>query len=158
MSETLLNTPFPTFTLPVSTGGSVTIPEAWKGSWVVLYLYPKDDTPGCTKQACAYRDNLDMFEQYGAIVVGLSADDLESHDAFIQKYNLNFGLLTDADHALTRALGSWRDAEWQGIKYTGLQRDTFMVDPDGIIRRVWRSVNPSTTMSETFDALMELRA
>ncbi len=145
MSETLAGTPFPSLTLPTSGGGSMTLPDDLAGFWFVLYFYPKDDTPGCTRQACAYRDNIDSFLDNGAKVLGVSADDVDSHDAFTSKYSLNFPLLVDADRALARALGV-------------SSRDTFLVDPNGVIRRVWRAVNPSTTMSETFDALVELRS
>lgn len=136
----------------------VTVPDDFAGQWLVLYFYPKDDTPGCTRQACTYRDNLDAFGENGASVLGVSADGLESHADFAAKLTLNFPLLVDADHALARALGVWRAAEWNGMKYTGLQRDTFLVDPQGVIRRAWRDVDPDTTMGTTFDALVELRA
>lgn len=157
MADTLEGTTLPTLTLLSSSGAHVALPADFAGRWLVLYFYPKDDTPGCTRQACTYRDNADAFDENGAVIVGVSADGLESHQAFVGKYSINFPLLVDAGHALANALGVWRDAEWNGQKYTGLQRDSFLVDPHGVIRRVWRGVDPSTTMAETFDALVELR-
>jgi peroxiredoxin Q/BCP len=145
MTTTLEGTRLPTHTLPASERGSITLPDDYAGQWVVLYFYPKDDTPGCTRQACTYRDNAESFAENGAVVLGVSADNLDSHAAFAAKYTLNFPLLVDSDHALARALGVWRDAEYNGLKYTGMQRDTFLIDP-------------STTMATTFDALVELHA
>jgi len=128
-------------------------PEDCLGKWTLLYFYPKDDTPGCTKQACAYRDNLQNFREKGVQLLGVSLDDLNSHDAFIKKFNLNFPLLADINHELSSALGSYGDQEWKGKVYKGLSRDTFLIDPNAKIKEVWRKVNPETTMDETLNAI-----
>lgn len=143
----------PKITLESSAGGSVTIPESWKGKWIVLYFYPKDDTPGCTKQACSYRDNIEDFKKIGVQVYGVSLDDLKSHDKFISKYNLNFPLLADVDHKLSESLGVYGNQGFMGKIFKGLSRDTFLIDPEGMIREVWRKVKADQTMVETLDAV-----
>lgn len=125
-------------TLPSNRGKPVKLPT---GKWTVLYFYPKDDTPGCTTQACSYRDNLQRFESLRVDVFGVSADDLDSHASFAKKHRLNFPLLSDAKRELASSLG---------VKGTiFLSRDTFLIDPKGKIVSVWRGVNPSETVAET---------
>ena len=124
-----------------------------RGQVVVLYFYPKDDTPGCTRQACSYRDHATDFHKIGARVYGISLDGLEEHASFREKYGLNFPLLVDTKDGLCAALGVYREQEWKGKQYMGLARDTFLVDPQGNIARLWRQVNPDTTMGETLAEL-----
>jgi len=145
----------PEVTLESSAGGTLHLPRDLKGNWTLLYFYPKDDTPGCTKQACSYRDNYAQFKDENITVLGVSGDDLKSHDSFIHKFNLNFPLLADTGHALSTPLGVFGDQEWKGKTYRGLSRDTFLIDPNGKIREVWRKVNPESTVKETFDAVMK---
>lgn len=143
----------PRVTLLSSAGGTVTFPDDVKGKWTLIYFYPKDDTPGCTKQACSYRDHYAEFKKLGITLFGVSLDDLTSHNAFIQKYSLNFPLLADTQHELSEALGVYGDQEWKGKTFKGLSRDTVLIDPQGKVRQAWRKVNPETTMQETLDAI-----
>ncbi len=120
MSDPLLGTNLPEISLESTEGKRVKLPEDIQGSWTLLYFYPKDDTPGCTKQACNYRDNMGEFKKIGAKVYGISLDALDSHGQFIQKYSLNFPLLSDPDHKLSEALGVYGDQEWKGKVFKGL--------------------------------------
>ena len=150
MSDKTEGKSLPTVTLQATEIGKVRIPDDLKGKWTLLYFYPEDDTPGCTKQACSYRDNIGTFKKLGVDVLGVSADDMQSHEAFKGKFELNFPLLADTDRVLSEALGVWGEQEWKGEKYMGLSRDTFLVGPDVKVRRAWRKVAPSTTMQETY--------
>jgi peroxiredoxin Q/BCP len=131
-------------------------PQELKNQWTLLYFYPKDDTPGCTKQACSYRDNISEFTKRGVKVFGVSLDDLTSHNAFAEKFSLNFPLIYDKDKALSTFLGVYGEQEWNGNKYMGLSRDTFLIDPNGVVQREWRKVNPLATVGETLQAVVEL--
>jgi len=155
MSQTLEGTALPKIKLPSTSGSDLSIPDDLTGKWSLLYFYPKDDTPGCTKQACGYRDGLQSFKELGVLVFGVSLDDLTSHKNFIDKYSLNFPLLADTEHLLADALDAYGEQEWNGKKYNGLSRDTFLIDPNGIIQKVWRKVNPESTIEETKMALKE---
>jgi len=155
MSQTLEGTALPKIKLPSTSGNDLSIPDDLTGKWSLLYFYPKDDTPGCTKQACGYRDGLQSFKELGVLVFGVSLDDLTSHKNFIDKYSLNFPLLADTEHLLADALDAYGEQEWNGKKYNGLSRDTFLIDPNGIIQKVWRKVNPESTIEETKMALKE---
>jgi thioredoxin-dependent peroxiredoxin len=151
--DPLVGTVVPHVDLESSDGRKVRLPEDLKGKWTLLYFYPKDDTPGCTKQACNYRDNLEQFKRIGVQVFGVSSDTLASHDAFIKKFNLNFPLLADTQQLLSKPLGSYGEQSWNGKTYMGLSRDTFLIDPTGKIRQVWRKVRPENTVNETFEAV-----
>ena len=152
MSDSMLGKELPHVTLASSQGGNVVFPADFKGKWTLVYFYPKDDTPGCTKQACAYRDNLEQFKTAGIQLFGVSTDDLQSHGSFISKFSLNFPLLADTEHKLSEALGVYGDQTWGEKTYKGLSRDTFLINPDGKITEVWRKVSPATTMEETLAA------
>ncbi|KFN44861.1 thioredoxin-dependent thiol peroxidase [Arenimonas oryziterrae] len=115
-----------------------------KGTRYVLYFYPKDDTPGCTKEACGFRDNLPAFDKLGVPVFGVSADDENRHAKFAKKYGLNFPLLSDPDHVLLDAYGVWVEKSLYGRKYFGILRSTFVVGRDGRIEHVWDKVNTNT--------------
>ena len=110
--------------------------------YVVLYFYPKDDTPGCTKEACSFRDWNAELKKLGVKVVGVSKDSVTSHKKFIEKYELNFDLWSDEDHQLIEAFGAWQKKSMMGQEYMGTVRSTFVIDPKGIILRVWDKVNP----------------
>lgn len=139
----------PQMALESSEGKPVKIPEDLKGVWSLIYFYPKDDTPGCTKQACSYRDGFSKFKKLKVKVYGVSMDDLNSHSSFIKKFNLNFPLLSDPKHELADQLGAYQ-------KDSGyLSRDTFLVDPNGKVVEVWRNVHPDSTMRETFLAVLK---
>lgn len=128
----------PEFTLPNDQGGDVSLSDLG-GRNVVLYFYPKDDTPGCTVQACDFRDNLPDFDGLDAVVLGVSADSLESHRAFREKHGLNFPLLSDESHEMLEAYGVWKPHPVYGMT---IERSTFLIDGDGIVRRAWRGVDP----------------
>jgi thioredoxin-dependent peroxiredoxin len=151
----LTGTILPSIELASSAGGSVTLPDSLKGKWSLLYFYPKDDTPGCTKQACSYRDNISDFTNLGAQVFGVSLDDLASHAAFKEKFSLNFPLLYDKDKVLSEALEVYGETTIKDRVFKGLSRDTFLINPEGKIAKVYRKVNPLTTVAET---LADLKA
>ncbi len=145
----------PTFTLPISGGGEVAL-SGLKGKKVVLYFYPKDDTSGCTVEACEFRDQLPDFEGNGATVFGLSPDPVKSHDKFVAKLDLNFPLLADEDHAVCEAYGVWKEKSMYGRKYWGVERSTFLIDGDGTIQKVWRKVKPKGHAEEVARAVAQL--
>ena len=114
-----------------------------RGRRVVLFFYPKDDTSGCTKEACGFRDALPEFDAQGAVVLGVSPDDVDSHEKFRDKYDLNFPLLADPDHAVAEAYGAWGRKKLYGREYEGILRSTFLIDPDGRIEKIYRKVKPA---------------
>lgn len=129
----------PDFTLPTDGGGTLTL-SALRGRKIVLYFYPKDDTSGCTKEACAFRDALPDFTGAGAEVIGISRDSAASHDRFKTKYALTFRLAADEDGKVCEAYGVWVEKSLYGRKYMGVERATFLLDAEGVIREVWRKV------------------
>ena len=129
----------PAFTLTADDGSKVRLSEL-KGGPVVLYFYPKDDTPGCTKEACAFRDAHKKLEKLGATVLGVSPDDAESHGKFRDKYKLNFPLLVDKDHKIAEKYGAWREKNMYGKKSMGIQRSTFLIDSAGKVAKLWKRV------------------
>ena len=137
----------PTFSL-ASDDGDIVNSTSLKDQRYVLYFYPKDDTPGCTKEACAFRDNLPKFSKLGVPVFGVSADDEKKHAKFVNKYALNFPLLSDPDHELIEACGAWVEKNLYGRKYMGIQRCTFVVGGNGKIEQVWEKVSPETHAGE----------
>jgi thioredoxin-dependent peroxiredoxin len=133
--------PAPDFTLPSDRGDDLTLSDL-RGRKVVLYFYPKDDTPGCTIQACDFRDAVPRFEGVDAVVLGVSADSAESHRRFREKYALNFPLLADESHAVSEAYGVWKEKSMYGRKFMGIERSTFLIDEEGNVERIWRRVSP----------------
>jgi thioredoxin-dependent peroxiredoxin len=131
----------PTFTLPADDGVDLSL-EDLRGKSVILYFYPKDDTSGCTTEACEFRDTLPRFEADGAVVLGVSPDPVASHKKFKDKYDLNFPLLADEDHAVAEAYGVWKEKSMYGRKYWGVERSTFLIDPEGKVKKAWRRVKP----------------
>jgi peroxiredoxin Q/BCP len=129
----------PAFTLPDQDGNPVSL-EDFKGARVLVYFYPADDTPGCTKEACQFNDNLAGFQAAGVPVIGVSPDDDASHRRFRNKYGLAFPLLTDADHAVMDAWGAWGEKTRYGRTSVGVLRSTFLVDEQGRIQRAWHNV------------------
>ncbi|MDZ4850178.1 MAG: thioredoxin-dependent thiol peroxidase [Pirellulaceae bacterium] len=130
----------PLFTLSSDSGKKIKLSQL-KGQPVVLYFYPKDDTPGCTKEACAFRDAEAKLAQSGAVVLGVSPDTVESHIKFRDKFELNFPLLADPDHAVAEAYGAWREKNMYGKKSMGIQRSTYLIDASGKVAKVWKKVN-----------------
>jgi peroxiredoxin Q/BCP len=144
--------PAPDFTLTADSGESVAL-SSLKGKPVVLYFYPKDDTPGCTAQACGIRDAYGEFEQAGAVVLGVSPDDEESHAKFKSKYGLPFTLLADTGHEVAEAYGVWGEKTYAGKTYMGVNRSTFVIDADGKLARVFRNVKPDEHADQVLEAL-----
>lgn len=140
-------TPAPDFTLPASDGSTVTL-SALRGQHVVLYFYPKDDTPGCTIEACSFRDNWHTLEQRGVRVLGISRDSVESHQKFAAKFGLPFTLLSDEGGEVTEKYGVWGEKSMYGKTYTGIFRVTFAIGPDGVIEHVWEKVKPEGHATE----------
>jgi thioredoxin-dependent peroxiredoxin len=134
-----VGSPAPDFTLPTDGGGSVTL-SAQHGSLVVVYFYPKDDTPGCTKEACGFGEALPDFSILGATVIGISKDSVASHEKFKAKYHLPFILASDKDSDVTERYGCWVEKSMYGRTYMGIDRATFLIDGEGIVRGVWQKV------------------
>ena len=131
--------PAPAFTLPSTDGGTFSLKDL-RGQTVVLYFYPKDDTSGCTKEACAFRDSQPDYRKSGAVVLGISPDSLKSHAKFQAKYNLPFTLLADEDHAVAEKYGVWKKKSMYGRKYMGIERTTFVIDATGKIAHIFPKV------------------
>jgi len=144
--------PAPAFTAPTNGGGQVSLTD-FKGHPVILFFYPKDDTPGCTKEACSFRDEYAEFKRRGAIVLGVSVDPVKSHDRFAKKFNLPFPLLSDEDHRIVEAYGVWGEKTFMGRKYQGTHRVTFLIGPDGRIQKIWPKVKPDEHVAEVLAAL-----
>ncbi len=144
--------PAPAFSLQDANARQVDL-ASLKGKPVILYFYPKDDTPGCTKEACSFRDYYSEIQAAGAEVYGASPDSPESHRAFAEKYNLNFPLLSDEDKSAAQSYGVWVERERNGEKSMGIARTTFAIDEEGKIARVWENVSPDTHGSEIVDWL-----
>ena len=145
----------PDFTLPADGGGKVKL-SGLRGKPVVLYFYPRDDTPGCTREACAFRDRKAELVELGATVLGVSTDTVESHEKFRDKHGLNFPLLADAEHKVAEKYGAWREKTRFGKTSMGIQRSTFLVDADGVVRKVWKSVKVDGHDEQVLAALGEL--
>ncbi|HKI68440.1 MAG TPA: thioredoxin-dependent thiol peroxidase [Verrucomicrobiae bacterium] len=142
----------PAFSAVTSGGGKVSLAD-FKGKSVILYFYPRDDTPGCTKEACAFRDDFAEFKKKGAVVLGVSADSVKSHDKFVEKYKLPFTLLADEDKKIAQTYGAWGQKSFMGRKYMGMHRVTFLIGPDGRIKKVWPKVKPAEHAEEVLAAL-----
>jgi peroxiredoxin Q/BCP len=145
----------PAFTLTADDGQKVRLADL-KGRPVVLYFYPADDTPGCTKEACAFRDAQAKLAKSGAVVLGVSPDDLASHGKFRDKYSLNFPLLADPDHKVADKYGAWREKNMYGKKSMGIQRSTFLIDADGKVAKVWKRVSVDGHDEQVLAALADL--
>jgi peroxiredoxin Q/BCP len=142
----------PDFTLRSDAGTDVTL-SSLRGRPVVLYFYPKDDTPGCTTQACGIRDAYGEFERAGAVVLGVSPDDEASHVKFRSKYELPFTLLADNDHAVAEQYGVWGEKTYAGKTYLGVNRSTFVIGADGTVKKVMHDVKPATHANDVLAAL-----
>jgi len=144
----------PDFTLQTDDGGEVTLSD-YRGKKVVLYFYPKDDTPGCTAEACSFRDDYAQILAAGAVVLGVSPDDIKSHGRFKVKYRLPFALLSDPDHRVAEMYGAWGERRMYGKSYMGIIRSTFIIDEQGTIVRVFPQVTPKGHSQEVLAALAE---
>ena len=142
----------PEFTAATNEGKTVSLSD-FRGKNVILYFYPKDSTPGCTKEACAFRDDFAEFKKKGAVILGVSTDSAKSHARFAQKYGLPFPLLVDDEKKIVNAYGAYGPRTFMGIKYTGTHRITFLIGPDGTIKKIWLKVKPSEHSREILEAL-----
>lgn len=145
----------PNFKLPASNGQTIDLPGL-KGKNVVIYFYPKDDTPGCTVEACAFRDSHKEIEKHNAVVLGVSPDGLKAHDKFIQKFNLPFTLLADEAKQMAQDYGVWVEKSMYGKKYMGVARTTFVIDAAGKIAKVFEKVKPEGHDKEVLEVLKAL--
>lgn len=147
--------PAPDFAAPDQSGATISL-AALKGKVVVLYFYPKDDTPGCTREACAFRDEFATFQRHGAVVLGVSTDPAKAHKKFAEKFNLPFPLLADEKKEIVNAYGVWGQKTFMGRKYMGTNRVTFLIGPDGRIRNIWPKVKPEEHAAEVLAAISQL--
>lgn len=146
----------PDFALPALGGKTVSLKDFEGKENVVLYFYPKDDTPGCTKEACFFRDMQAEFQAAGAAILGVSTDSLASHEKFAEKYHLTFPLLSDEDKTVVQAYDVWKEKDNYGRKYMGVERTTFAIDKQGIIRQVWPKVKVEGHIDEVLDVVRGL--
>lgn len=142
----------PEFTAVTSGGGKISLSD-FRGKNVILYFYPKDNTPGCTKEACSLRDNFAELKKKNAVVLGVSTDSAKSHDKFVEKFKLPFTLVVDEDKKIVNAYGVWGPKTFMGIKYTGTSRVTFLIGPDGRIKKIWPKVKVAEHAEEILAAL-----
>ncbi|HEX5452409.1 MAG TPA: thioredoxin-dependent thiol peroxidase [Stellaceae bacterium] len=145
----------PDFTMPTDSGGTVSL-SALRGKPVVLYFYPKDDTSGCTAEACGFRDAFPDYGEIGAAVIGVSRDPVASHDKFKKKYELPFVLASDQSGEVTERYGVWVEKSMYGRKYMGIDRSTFLIDKDGVVRNVWHKVKVPGHVAEVLKAVQAL--
>jgi peroxiredoxin Q/BCP len=146
------NQPAPEFELATDEGEKVKLSD-YRGQKVILYFYPKDDTPGCTTQACDLRDHIKEIDSKGAVVLGVSPDDVASHQNFKKKFNLNFPLLADVDHKVAEAYGVWKEKNLYGKKTMGVERTSFIIDEQGRIAKVLPRVKPAEHVGQIFESL-----
>lgn len=149
--------PAPDFSAPTQTGDTVSLARFRGQQPVVLYFYPKDDTPGCTKEACSFRDEWSALQKAGVAVLGVSTDSVKSHAKFAEKYKLPFPLLADEDRRIVNAYGVWGEKVFMGRKYQGTHRVTFLIGKDGRIRRIWDKVKPDGHAAEVLAAVQEMQ-
>lgn len=142
----------PNFSAPTNGGGRVSLTD-FKGQYLVLYFYPKDDTPGCTKEACGFRDAYQDFEKAGAVVLGVSTDSVKKHDKFVEKFQLPFPLLADEDKSIVESYGVWGKKKFMGREYLGTNRVTFLINPKGRIKKIWPAVKPDEHAAEVLAAI-----
>lgn len=145
----------PAVKLKSDSGDTISLKD-YEGSPVVLYFYPKDDTPGCTKEACAFRDAKAEMQEFGAVVFGVSGDSVESHEKFRDKYDLNFPLLSDPGFKVSEKFGAYREKNMYGKKSMGIQRSTFLIGPDGKLVKVWKRVQVDGHDQQVLEAIRQL--
>jgi thioredoxin-dependent peroxiredoxin len=146
----------PDFSLPDQNSITHTLKE-YKGKWIIVYFYPKDDTPGCTKEACGFRDSFTAYAKAGIPVIGISKDSVASHKKFAEKYKLPFTLLSDESKETITAFGAWGEKKFMGKTFEGILRKTYIIDPEGTIRKTYDKVTPATHAAEILSDLQQLR-
>jgi peroxiredoxin Q/BCP len=142
----------PSFSAATNGGAKISLSD-FKGRNVILYFYPRDNTPGCTREACSFRDHWDEFQKKGAVILGVSTDKAKSHDKFVEKYKLPFPLLADEDKKIVETYGVWGPRTFMGINYIGTARATFLIGPDGKIKKIWPKVKVAEHWQEALAAL-----
>jgi len=142
----------PLFSSKTNGGNQVSLAD-FRGKHVVLYFYPKDDTPGCTREACAFRDVFSALKRKGAVVLGVSTDSVRLHEKFVEKFSLPFALLADEEKTIVQAYGVWGEKSFMGRKYMGTHRVTFLIGPDGRIKNIWPKVKPEIHAAEVLAAI-----
>ena len=152
MTELQIGDKAPDFTLPTDGNGELTLSN-FKGKKVVLYFYPKDDTPGCTTESCSFNDNLSALNKLNTAVIGLSKCSVQKHDKFKAKYDLNFPLASDEEGDVCEQYGTWVEKNMYGKKYMGIERSTFLIDENGKIEQIWRKVKVKEHVEAVMDAL-----
>lgn len=151
----LLNKKAPYFSLSDQEGKICTLSD-YKGKWIALYFYPKDDTPGCTKEACSFRDKLESLTQKNIVVIGVSADSVMSHKKFAEKHNLTYPLLSDTEKKVIISYGAWGIKKFMGREYEGILRNTYLINPQGIIKRIYEKVTPQNHAIHILDDIATL--
>lgn len=154
MTQVKIGEAVPDFTLPASTGIHISLHD-YVGKKLVIYFYPKDMTPGCTTESCDFRDYNGQFKTFGAEVIGISPDDLASHEQFIRAHELPFPLLSDIDHSVSELFGVWKLRQRNGEEFMGIERSTFLIDGNGTLVKEWRSVNVDGHVQEVLEAARE---
>lgn len=147
-----INDTAPDFSLPNQDGAEISL-NNFRGKWVIVYFYPKDKTPGCTKEACAFRDNLERFKTSSAVILGISPDSPKTHQSFIEKEQLNFTLLSDSNKEVLRKYGAFGLKKLYGKEYEGVLRSTFLIDPEGKIAHIWRNVKVDGHIQKVLEVL-----
>jgi len=143
------------FSLPDQKGMVHTLTD-YRGKWIILYFYPKDDTPGCTKEACGFRDIADELKKYNTVILGVSKDGVASHERFAKKYHLNFPLLSDESKKIINAYGAWGKKKFMGREYEGIKRTTVLIDPQGDVKKTYEHVNPLIHTGQVLDDIASL--
>jgi peroxiredoxin Q/BCP len=151
-----LGTEAPNFTASTDGNGRISLKDL-RGKTVILYFYPKDDTSGCTAEACDFRDNMQRLTSSGAVVLGVSPDSPKSHDKFKQKYELNFALLSDESHEICESYGVWVEKSMYGRKYMGVERSTFVINAEGVLAHKWHKVKVPGHVDEVLAAVQSLK-
>ncbi len=146
----------PDFTLADQHGTMRSLKE-FAGKWLVIYFYPKDDTPGCTTEACNFRDGREILQQMGVVVIGISKDTVKAHAKFAEKYKLDFTLLADPEHTIIEAFGSWVPKKFMGRNYVGINRDTYLINPAGEIVKKYEGVDPKTHIGDIIKDLKQFK-
>lgn len=148
--------PAPDFSLP-DADGTIHSLRDYRGKWLVVYFYPKDDTPGCTKEACGFRDAMEEYAKNGITVIGISKDSSNSHSSFVKKYSLNFPVLSDPDHKTIEAYGAWGPKKFMGREFLGTKRYSFIISPEGEILKTYEKVDVLTHARQILDDIRSLR-
>lgn len=154
--ELSLNATAPNFSLSNQDGIEISLYD-FVGSWVIVYFYPKDKTPGCTIEACDFRDNLESFGALGAVILGISPDSPKTHQSFIEKESLNFTLLSDSQKSVLKSYGAWGVKKLYGKEYEGVIRSTFLINPQGKIAYIWKNVKVKGHIIEVLEKLKEIK-